>query len=94
MVHVVASAVLAGIDHAYTPPREPSLNEAEKVCLTRWDDASISDQHDWEFYCDSVSGRGSMSYWIHYNYIIDTVSRNAVIRRSGKYQGSALRVGQ
>jgi hypothetical protein len=25
-----------GIDHAYTPPREPSLNEAEKVCNHMW----------------------------------------------------------
>ena len=36
MVHVQDSAVKLGIDHAYTPPREPSLNEAEKVCNTMW----------------------------------------------------------
>ena len=36
MVHVLNTAVRMGIDHAYTPPREPSLNEAEKVCNTMW----------------------------------------------------------
>jgi len=34
MAHVKDAAIRLGIDHAYTPPREPSLNEAEKVCST------------------------------------------------------------
>ena len=36
MAHVKDAAIRLGIDHAYTPPREPSLNEAEKVCNTMW----------------------------------------------------------
>ena len=36
MVHAANAATQAGIDHAYTPPREPSLNEAEKVCNFMW----------------------------------------------------------
>ena len=31
MVHVVDAAVKAGVDHAYVPPRQQSLNEEEKV---------------------------------------------------------------
>ena len=40
MAHVEAAACLAGIDHAYTPPHEASLNEAEKICLLMWDAAA------------------------------------------------------
>jgi hypothetical protein len=40
MAHVEIAAVLTGIDHVYIPPREQSLNEAEKVCLITWDDAA------------------------------------------------------
>ena len=36
MNHVRDAAVLAGLDHAFLPPREPSLNEAEKVCDFIW----------------------------------------------------------
>ena len=36
MNHVRDAAVLAGLDHAFLPPREPSLNEAEKVCNFMW----------------------------------------------------------
>lgn len=36
MKHVENAAIQAGIDHAYTPPEEPSLNEAEKVCNFMW----------------------------------------------------------
>jgi hypothetical protein len=36
MSHVAAAASSLGIDHAYTIPREPSLNEAEKVCNFMW----------------------------------------------------------
>ena len=36
MDHVRNAATRAGIDHAYTPPRDPSLNEAEKVCNFMW----------------------------------------------------------
>ena len=31
MVHVKSCAVKTGIDHAYVPPHQQSLNEAEKV---------------------------------------------------------------
>ena len=40
MAHVEMAAVMMGLDHAYTPPREPSLNEAEKICNFIWDDAT------------------------------------------------------
>ena len=40
MVHVEVAAALMGIDHAYIPPHEQSLNEAEKICLRIWDDAA------------------------------------------------------
>ena len=36
MKGVKEAAIRMGIDHAYTPPREPSLNEAEKVCNNMW----------------------------------------------------------
>jgi hypothetical protein len=36
MVHVHEAACRLGIDHAYIPPRDPSLNEAEKVCNSMW----------------------------------------------------------
>ena len=36
MNHVEDSAVKLGIDHAHIPPRDPSLNEAEKVCDSMW----------------------------------------------------------
>ena len=36
MVHVKGVAVRLGIDHAYTHPRGPSLNEVEKVCNAMW----------------------------------------------------------
>ena len=40
MVHVEIAATLLSVDHAYIPPREPSLNEAEKICLLMWDAAA------------------------------------------------------
>ena len=40
MVHVELAAAMMGLDHAYIPPHEQSLNEAEKVCLQIWDDAA------------------------------------------------------
>ena len=40
MAHVEIAAVLMGLDHAYVPPRMPSLNEAEKICYLIWDDAN------------------------------------------------------
>ena len=39
MRHVEVAATLMGINHAYLPPYEPGLNEAEKICLNIWDDA-------------------------------------------------------
>jgi hypothetical protein len=36
MAHVKEAAVLMGIDHAYVPPHQQSLNEAEKICDTIW----------------------------------------------------------
>lgn len=36
MEHVALAAALLGIDHAYIPPHEQSLNEAEKVCNFMW----------------------------------------------------------
>lgn len=36
MVHVEDSASKVGIDHAYTPPHQQSLNEAEKVADLIW----------------------------------------------------------
>ena len=39
MIHVVQSATKAGIDHAYIPPHEQSLNEAEKVADRVWESA-------------------------------------------------------
>ena len=39
MVHVMNSATKAGIDHAYIPPHEQSLNEAEKVADRVWESA-------------------------------------------------------
>ena len=36
IVHVAEAAVRLGIDHAYVPPHEQSLNEAEKVCDRMW----------------------------------------------------------
>ena len=40
MVHVEIAAVLMGLDHAYIPPYMQSLNEAEKICYSIWDDAA------------------------------------------------------
>ena len=39
MVHAKEDAVKVGIDHAYIPPHQQSLNEAEKVCDTIWSQA-------------------------------------------------------
>ena len=39
MVHVEVAATLMGLNHVYIPPREQSLNIAEKVCLDMWDAA-------------------------------------------------------
>ena len=39
MAHVVTAAVRAGIDHAYIPPHQQSLNEAEKVAGRVWESA-------------------------------------------------------
>ena len=46
MKHVMDVVVLAGIDHVYTPPREPSLNEAEKVCNSSREIQGTSQSHD------------------------------------------------
>ena len=40
MMHVEVAAVLMGIDHAYIPPYMQSLNEADKICYSIWDDAA------------------------------------------------------
>jgi hypothetical protein len=40
MIHVEVAAVLMGIDHANIPPYMQSLNEAEKICYSIWDDAA------------------------------------------------------
>jgi hypothetical protein len=40
MKHVEIAAVLMGINHVYIPPHEQSLNEAEKIFHTIWDDAA------------------------------------------------------
>ena len=40
MVHVEIASALMGLNHAFIPPHEQSLNEAEKICLTMWDDAA------------------------------------------------------
>ena len=42
MRHVEIAAVTMGLQHAYIPPHEQSLNEAEKICscLVTWDDAA------------------------------------------------------
>lgn len=40
MVHVEIAATLMGLNHAYIPPHEQSLNEAEKICHLIWDDAA------------------------------------------------------
>ena len=40
MRHVKIAAVTMGLQHAYIPPHEQSLNEAEKICLVTWDDAA------------------------------------------------------
>lgn len=40
MMHVEVAAVMLGIDHAYIPPHEQSLNEAEKIFLNTWDDTA------------------------------------------------------
>ena len=40
MRHVEIAAVTMGLQHAYLPPHERSLNEAEKICLVTWDDAA------------------------------------------------------
>lgn len=49
MAHVRNAATRADIDHAYTPPRDPSLNEAEKVCNFMW--AASSQGSSWGFQC-------------------------------------------
>ena len=40
MRHAEIAAVTMGLQHAYVPPHEQSLNEAEKICLVIWDDAT------------------------------------------------------
>ena len=40
MRHVEIAAVTMGLQHAYVPPHEQSLNETEKICLVTWDDAA------------------------------------------------------
>ena len=45
MVHVKDAAVRAGIDHAYIPPHQQSLNEAEKIADRMWESARAHVQH-------------------------------------------------
>jgi hypothetical protein len=40
MRHVEIAVVTMGLQHAYIPLHEQSLNEAEKICLVAWDDAA------------------------------------------------------
>ena len=40
MAHVELAAITCGLNHAYVPPHEQSLNEAEKICYLIWDDAA------------------------------------------------------
>jgi hypothetical protein len=45
MVYVKKVATRFGLDHAYTPPHMPNLNEAEKVCDRMWEGARAITLH-------------------------------------------------
>ena len=42
MAHVELAAITCGLNHAYVPPHEQSLNEAEKFCYLSRDDAAAT----------------------------------------------------
>jgi hypothetical protein len=45
MNHARDTAILMGLDHAYTPPHQQSLNEAEKIADRVWADARALMEH-------------------------------------------------
>ena len=103
MVHVVEAAVSLGIDHAYVPPHEQSLNETEKVCDRLWavartpmlesgaPDALFSLALDYATYVDLRMATASSRGWVTSYEAIKGVAPS-VLHLRPFYTSAAVRV--